>query len=149
LQATGSIAGISDTFWGHAATRQPVVPQAQANCRNLRRQYRGATAAGIGIGTTAKYTQQRTSGAAGNGLYTTVKYLRGAAGIGSSHFFPLLHLSLVFSLPLFSFFSFFFLFFSHFPGLLKLTTSTEKKSIPTDRSQTVEKQTVSSKCVDT
>jgi hypothetical protein len=39
-------------------------------------------AAGIGLGTTAKYMQQATSGAAGNCLFTTIKYLRGAAGIG-------------------------------------------------------------------
>jgi hypothetical protein len=58
------------------------VPQAQANCRNLRRQHREATAADISLGTTAKYIQQKTvSGAAGNGLSTTIKYLRGAAGI--------------------------------------------------------------------
>jgi hypothetical protein len=40
---------------------------------------------------------------------------------------PLFHLFLVLSLPLFSFFSLSFLIFSHSPGLLKLTTSTEKK----------------------
>ena len=48
----------------------------------MRRQHREATAAGIGLGTTAKYMQQTTSGAAGNGLFTTIKYLRGAVGIG-------------------------------------------------------------------
>jgi hypothetical protein len=42
---------------------------------------------------------------------------------------PLLHLSLVFSLPLFSLFTLTFLFFSHSPDLLKLTTSTEKKPL--------------------
>jgi hypothetical protein len=31
-----------------------VVPQAQANCLNLRRQHREATAAGIGLGTTSR-----------------------------------------------------------------------------------------------
>jgi hypothetical protein len=41
-----------------------------------------ATAADIGLGTTAIYMQRTTSGAAGNGLYTTIKYMRGAAGIG-------------------------------------------------------------------
>jgi hypothetical protein len=30
-------------------------------------------AAGIGLGTTATYMQQTTSGAAGNGLHTTIK----------------------------------------------------------------------------
>jgi hypothetical protein len=41
-------------------------------------------AAGIGLGTTAKYMQQTTSGAAGNGLYTAIQYVRGAAGNGLS-----------------------------------------------------------------
>jgi hypothetical protein len=50
----------------HAATCQPVVPQAQASCKYLRRQHRVATAADIGLGTTAKYMQQTTSGAAGS-----------------------------------------------------------------------------------
>jgi hypothetical protein len=39
-------------------------------------------AAGIGLGTTAKYLRRSTSDAAGNGLCTTMKYLSGAAGIG-------------------------------------------------------------------
>jgi hypothetical protein len=45
-------------------------PQAQTNCRNLRRQHREAM-----------YMQRTPSGAAGNGLYTTTKYMRGASGI--------------------------------------------------------------------
>jgi hypothetical protein len=32
-------------------------------------------AAGIGLGTTAKYLRRATSGAAGNGLGTTIKHL--------------------------------------------------------------------------
>jgi hypothetical protein len=60
-----------------AATRQPVVPQAQANCVNLRRQHRKATVAGIGLGTTAMYMQRTIK-------YITIKYMRGAAGIGMS-----------------------------------------------------------------
>jgi hypothetical protein len=59
----------------HAATRQHVVPQAQASCLNLRRKHREATAAGIGLGTTTMYIQRTTSGAAGNGLHTTIKYM--------------------------------------------------------------------------
>jgi hypothetical protein len=54
----------------------------QANCFNLRRQHREATAAGIGNGTTAIYMKRTTSGAAGNGIGTTTKYVCGAAGIG-------------------------------------------------------------------
>jgi hypothetical protein len=50
--------------------------------RNLRRQHREATAAGIVPGTTAMYMQRSMSGAAGNSLYTTIKNMRGAAGIG-------------------------------------------------------------------
>jgi hypothetical protein len=66
----------------HAAPRKLCVPQAQATCWNLRRQHREATAAGIGLGTTAKCIQQTTSGTAGNGLHTTIKYMHGAAGVG-------------------------------------------------------------------
>jgi hypothetical protein len=54
----------------------------QASFLALRRQHRDATAAGIGLGTTAMCMQRTTSGAAGNGLYTTNKYMRGAVGIG-------------------------------------------------------------------
>jgi hypothetical protein len=57
-------------------------PQAQANCLNLWRQHREATAAGIGPGIAAMYMQHTASGAAGNGFYTTIKYMCGAAGIG-------------------------------------------------------------------
>jgi hypothetical protein len=32
-------------------------------------------AAGVGLGTTAKYMQRATSAAANKGLYTTIKYL--------------------------------------------------------------------------
>jgi hypothetical protein len=77
-----SCCGSVAAHFKHDAKRQPVVPQAQASCLNLRRQHREATAAGIGLGTAAKYMQQTASGAAGSGLYTTIKYLRGAAGIG-------------------------------------------------------------------
>ena len=40
------------------------------------------SAAGSGLGTTAKYLRRQISGAAGNGLGTTAKYVRGAVGIG-------------------------------------------------------------------
>jgi len=60
----------------HDIARQPVVPQAQASCWKLRWQYLEATAKGIGLGATAKYMQQTTSGAVGKGLNTTTKYLR-------------------------------------------------------------------------
>jgi hypothetical protein len=36
-------------------------------------------AAGIGLGTAAKYLRRTASGAADKGLSTTIKYLRGAA----------------------------------------------------------------------
>jgi hypothetical protein len=39
-------------------------------------------AAGIGLGTTAKYLRRSTSGVTGSCLCITMKYLRGAAGIG-------------------------------------------------------------------
>jgi hypothetical protein len=41
----------------------------------MRRQHREATAAGIGLGTTAMYMQRTTSDAAGNGLSTTINCL--------------------------------------------------------------------------
>jgi hypothetical protein len=39
-------------------------------------------AAGIGLGTTAKYLRRSTSSVAGGDLGTTINYLRGAEGIG-------------------------------------------------------------------
>jgi hypothetical protein len=57
------------------APRRDFLPQAQANCINLRQQHREATAAGIGLGTTAMYLQRTMSGAADSGLHTKIKYL--------------------------------------------------------------------------
>jgi hypothetical protein len=79
----------------HASTHQPLVPQAQANCLNLRRQHREATVAGIGLGTTSRRhkptvlnlrRQHREAMAAGIGLGTTTMYMQrtasGAADYG-------------------------------------------------------------------